>query len=277
MVNKFFEKSREKLLIAAHRGFSAGNIPCNTIAAFEAALFCGADMLEIDITKSADGELFVFHPGLERMHLGIDEHLETMTASAIRALVYRNADGTKTQYPVSTLDEVFEQFRSRCFINIDKFWSNAPDITACVRRHNMADDVVVKTFPADECLDLLEQVAPDIPYIPFLCNEDEYTEDLLKRDIRLVGAEAHFYEDDSEVCSPEYIEAMHRRGLIVWANAIVFNYRTVESSGHTDDVSVTGNPAAGWGWLAERGFDILQTDWVGPMVNWLDKNALLTR
>ncbi len=74
---------------------------------------------------------------------------------------------------------MFEQFRSRCFINIDKFWSNAPDITACVRRHNMADDVVVKTFPADECLDLLEQVAPDIPYIPFLCDEDEYTEDLL--------------------------------------------------------------------------------------------------
>ncbi|MPN43464.1 hypothetical protein SDC9_191024 [bioreactor metagenome] len=70
---------------------------------------------------------------------------------------------------------------------------------------------------------------------------------------------------------------MHRRGLIVWANAIVFNYRTVESAGHTDDVSVTGNPAAGWGWLVERGFDIIQTDWVGPMADWLDKNALLTR
>ena len=39
-----FEKVKEKgVLIAAHRGVAGGNIACNTIEAFEAALIQGAD------------------------------------------------------------------------------------------------------------------------------------------------------------------------------------------------------------------------------------------
>jgi glycerophosphoryl diester phosphodiesterase len=122
---------------------------------------------------------------------------------------------------------------------------------------------------------MLEQVAPDIPYLPFIWSEDDCTQDLLKRNIRLIGVEAHFGDNDSEVASAEYLDKMHRQNLIVWANAIVFNYKTVESAGHTDDISVTGNPDAGWGWLAKRGFDIIQTDWVLPMRVYLKDNNLL--
>ena len=32
------ESAKEKLLLVAHRGVWGGNIPCNTIAAYEAAL-----------------------------------------------------------------------------------------------------------------------------------------------------------------------------------------------------------------------------------------------
>ena len=31
--------------------------------------------------------------------------------------------------------------------------------------------------------------------------------------------------------------------------------------GHDDDTSVLGHPEQGWGWLMDRGFDIIQTDW----------------
>ena len=59
--------ARERLLLVAHRGVWAGNIPCNTIAAYEAALRQGADMIEIDVDYTADGKLIVFHPGMERV------------------------------------------------------------------------------------------------------------------------------------------------------------------------------------------------------------------
>ncbi len=60
------ETAAERIILCAHRGIFGGNIPCNTIASFDFAIAEGADMIELDVTKSADGELFVFHPGMER-------------------------------------------------------------------------------------------------------------------------------------------------------------------------------------------------------------------
>jgi len=42
------QAASERIIIAAHRGVAGGNIPCNTIAAYDAALAQGADMIEID-------------------------------------------------------------------------------------------------------------------------------------------------------------------------------------------------------------------------------------
>lgn len=49
-----------KPIVIAHRGFSR-EYPENTLAAFEAAIDAGADMIELDITLSADGKLVVIH------------------------------------------------------------------------------------------------------------------------------------------------------------------------------------------------------------------------
>ncbi|MDD5476376.1 MAG: glycerophosphodiester phosphodiesterase family protein [Syntrophales bacterium] len=46
--------------IIAHRGASASH-PENTLAAFEAAIGMGADMIELDVQLSRDGEVIVFH------------------------------------------------------------------------------------------------------------------------------------------------------------------------------------------------------------------------
>jgi glycerophosphoryl diester phosphodiesterase len=71
-MNKFNEiraAADKRILLAAHRGVSGGNIPCNTIASFEIALRQGADIMELDVQRSADGQLYVFHEGKEEPHL----------------------------------------------------------------------------------------------------------------------------------------------------------------------------------------------------------------
>ena len=70
------EKSKEKIIVVAHRGAAGGNIPCNTMAAYEIALKQGADMIEADVSCSRDGILFLFHPGMEREHLGKRKNLK---------------------------------------------------------------------------------------------------------------------------------------------------------------------------------------------------------
>mgnify|MGYP000767649691 CR=1 FL=1 len=66
-------RKKTGVLVAAHRGTSGGNIPPNSIAAFDIALKEGADILEMDLFQSIDGELFVFHTGMEPSHL--DRHI----------------------------------------------------------------------------------------------------------------------------------------------------------------------------------------------------------
>src|SRR6185436_9208589 len=54
------QKDKYMTLVIAHRGASA-YAPENTMPAFELALRHGADMLELDVQRSADGALVVYH------------------------------------------------------------------------------------------------------------------------------------------------------------------------------------------------------------------------
>ena len=82
-----------------------------------------------------------------------------------------------------------------------------------------------------------------------------------------------FETEDAPVASKEYIDMMHADNKIVWVNAIVYNYKSVLSAGHTDDVSMSESGELGWGWLADRGFDLIQTDFVHQCVTFLEKTG----
>ncbi len=255
------QQALEKMMIVAHRGIAGGNIPCNTIAAYDAALCQGADMIELDVAKSADGVLFVFHPGMEPAYLRSERYICDMHSDEVRQLRFVNQDGTPTQMPVNTLDEVFEHLRDRCYINVDKYWDNVAPITEAIRRHGIAEQVLVKSWPGDGVVQLMEEVAPDINFMILQRGRDEWSDYLKTRPINYVGVEALFDREDSEFASREYVQKMNEKGLIVWVNSIVYDYKAVLTAGHNDDVSIVGRPDEGWGWLMERGYNLIQTDW----------------
>ena len=53
-------------LVVAHRGASA-DLPENTLAAFEEAVRVGADMIELDVRRSGDGQLVAYHDPIGRL------------------------------------------------------------------------------------------------------------------------------------------------------------------------------------------------------------------
>ena len=108
------ETAAERIILCAHRGIWGGNIPCNNTIAYDFALAEGADMVEVDVTRSADGELFIFHPGMEKRQFGKDINIRQMNADEIRTLRLVNFDGTPTQIGLNTLDEVLEPLKGRC-------------------------------------------------------------------------------------------------------------------------------------------------------------------
>lgn len=262
----------EKLLLVAHRGTCAGNVPCNTIAAYEAALRQGADMIEIDLDYTADGKLIVFHPGMERPHLGFSENLTRCNWDFVKQLRYVNMDGTPTQFGIQTLDEVLEQFKGRCYINIDKFWEKPREISEAIRRHGMTDQILGKTAVKAKYLDIVEAFCADIPYMAIVSKEEEIAV-ARARNINYVGTEVLFREDTSPLCSPDFIERQHKENLLVWCNAIVYNHRAVLAGGHSDDRAFLGDPEGSWGWIADRGFDLMQTDHMLEAALFLGKTA----
>ncbi|MBQ3078543.1 MAG: glycerophosphodiester phosphodiesterase family protein [Clostridia bacterium] len=270
--------AQEKILIAAHRGASGGNIPCNTIPAYELALRQGADMIEIDVALSKDGVPFIFHPGMERAHLGFNGSLSNMYASDIRNLRYVNYDLTPTQFPIHTLDEVLERFKGRRYINVDKFGDHPEIIARRLRAYDMTDQILIKTGASDYHFDHIERFAPEIPYMVVTWDEaGSVHEQLLKRNINYIGQELLFSDENSYICSREYINRLKSDNILAWVNAIVYNYLTVLSAGHSDDMAILGNMENSWGWLAKRGFDIIQTDWTGMLNEYLTANGLKYR
>ena len=97
--------SQKKPLLAAHRGVCGANIPCNTLAAYAIALQQGADIIELDVSKSLDGELFAFHPGMEPVYLKCGKMISEMTAKEVREVPLLNQDEVPTHYRVPTLEE----------------------------------------------------------------------------------------------------------------------------------------------------------------------------
>lgn len=266
-----FEREQKGVLIAAHRGISGGNIPCNSIAAFEAALRQGADILETDLTLSGDGVLLAFHPKKERCHLNMDVHLNEMTMEQIRQLRYVNIDNDPTPYGILTLDEFLETFKNRCLINLDHGWDD--DIALminAVRRHAMEDQILIKTPAKLKYFQAMEELAPEMMFMPIYKDEDTMTEVLEKMNVNFVGAELVFSGEDSVFCQESYIRSHHDKGRVLWVNPILYYYKAQLTGGHNDDIAVTSDPEFGWGWLADKGYDILQTDWVMPMRHFLN-------
>ncbi len=267
------EKAKENIIVVAHRGTAGGNIPCNTLASYEIALKQGADMLEVDVSVSADGKLFLFHPLMERAHLNKPLLLSTLPFSLIKKLRYVNADNTPTQFGIASFDDFLEQFKDRCYINIDKFWSNPEKIYEAIKRHGMTEQMLVKSKPSEKVFDLLENLAPELPYMPIVKETCACHEELLKRNINYIGIETCFKTDDAKVAQDEFIEKIHADGKLLWVNSIIFNHTKQLAGGHSDDTALTVSEDLGWGHLADKGYDFIQTDWPGMLIEYLKRTG----
>lgn len=173
-------------------------------------------------------------------------------------------DKSKTREKILTLDNAFELLKDKCVINVDKFWTAPKEITDCIRRHNMQKQVIIKTYMKEKQLNAVSEVAADLPFMPILSGKRDLAFNKLyeSKRLNLIGAEVCFDDDKSYFASDEFIDYLHKNNLKIWGNAIVYSYKDVLSGGHTDDAAVTGDMDYGWGWFAEKGFDIVQTDWV---------------
>ena len=108
--------------------------------------------------------------------------------------------------------------------------------------------------------------------MPIFMEEDHASGKIEKMKIHYAGAELVFKTEQSPIVQEAYLEEQKKKGRVLWGNAILYSSRVPLAGGHSDDISLLENPAQGWGWLAQKGFDIIQTDWTMHCVNYLREN-----
>jgi len=147
-------------LVIAHRGFS-GAAPENTMAAFAGALACGADMIELDVHLSADGEVAVIHDDtLERTTSGsglvADYPLAALRGFDAGGWFGMEVAGEK----IPALEEVLAFCKGKILVNIEIKLGYLGSYTM--------DDLALRTLAQVEGRGMLEEVLFSSFYPPAL-------------------------------------------------------------------------------------------------------------
>jgi glycerophosphoryl diester phosphodiesterase len=125
-------------VVVAHRGASKV-LPENTIAAFEAAVEFGADVVELDVRLTADDQLAVVHDPYILTADGRHEPVHSLTLERVRRL--DEARGREERTRIPTLDEALDALSGRAGVDIEI--KNLPGEPAYERgRQRIAERVV---------------------------------------------------------------------------------------------------------------------------------------
>jgi glycerophosphoryl diester phosphodiesterase len=143
-------------LVIAHRGASA-YAPENTMAAFELAARQGADMCELDVQPTADGQLAVFHDDTTARWDGQDRRAASCTLAELQAL---DIGGER----VATLAEVCHFARERGMrLNVElKGAGFGAQVARLLRDTRAAELTLISSFWPDA----LTEIAAADPSLP---------------------------------------------------------------------------------------------------------------
>ncbi|MCA8868825.1 MAG: hypothetical protein KDA67_09265 [Rhodobacteraceae bacterium] len=127
------------ILPFAHRGDN-GTLPENSMAAFQAAVDLGFDLLETDIRTSRDGVPYCYHDENLLRLTGEDRLFQDMTSGDLDHLKLANGQG------IPRLDAVIEAFPAASF-NLDaKSEAVCQPLGRLIARMKIADRICVGSF-----------------------------------------------------------------------------------------------------------------------------------
>ena len=261
-------------LVIAHRGTTLGSVPDNTVRAAIAALRSGADVVEVDVIRSIDGEFYLFHNGYEGKHFAGAEDLRTLTAAEIDALSYCWQGERGTVRPTRLLDLLHAL--PDAWLNIDRSWSYWPELLDLLTAAGAARRVLLKSPPEPGALAALAAHPTPFLYYPIVRTPEQFAEVRSVPGLHLVGAEVLAAAPEDPYADPEEIAALAAEFPLVQVNALNLENGARLYLGHDDETALFEGPEAGWGPLVRSGATAIQTDWPHLLREHLERQGLRT-
>lgn len=283
----------QRILNFAHQGGEFER-PSNTMFAFERAYAGGADVLELDIHTTSDGQVVVIHDSTVDRTTNATGSVYDMTLADLQKLDAgfnfipgRNAvrDQPATSYPyrgvrtgdrappaghsaddfrVPTLREVFDAFPD-VPINIEikgksdgdaqSFLRNAEALAAFLNARDRTDVIVVSFH--DEAIDRFHMLAPKIPIAPGLAKVAAYFQTGAPLGDGYVALQVPPTFSGITVMTPEFVKRAHDDGYAVhtWIDSSDENAAFYDSMvGMCADAIMTAYSDRLEGVLRDRGY-----------------------
>ncbi|WOF22538.1 glycerophosphodiester phosphodiesterase family protein [Microbacterium betulae] len=239
-------------LVIAHRGNSS-LAPENTLPALDSAARSGADLLEIDVDYTRDGEIVVLHDdSVDRTTDGTG-NVRELTSSDVRAL---DAGGWFSPLyagtPIPTLDDVLDFVTASdatLLLEFKSSWSERRigEALALIESHGAEDRVIAQSFDTTT-LASLRDAAPGLARMVLVDEIDDPVASAEEFDAIGVNPRG-----EDVLGRREIVDEIHDAGLLtyVWTVDDAQDWAGLADAGV--DGIVTNRPDRLAGWLASDG------------------------
>ena len=265
------------VFVAAHRA-DWRNFPENSLEAIESAIQMGVDIVEIDVHRTADGELVVCHDRTINRTTNGKGKISELTLDYIRSCYLRAGHGAVTRYKMPTLAEALDLCKGRVMINLDKAINYYDQVMTMLVERNMTDQVVIKSSkPAEEMKLFFSKHKQNMLYMPVVNyraksweKHKEIFEGYLSTDLPFIAFEMCW--DGSLEGEAKIFKRVTKSGKRLWINTLWGSICGGKENGYFDDAAV-GHEDKIYGKILSYGTSMIQTDRPAMLIKYLESKG----
>ncbi len=271
---KLFSGERDCVFAASHRA-DWKLAPENSLAALEIAIRGGVEIIETDVRRTKDGKLIILHdPHVARV-TNSQGYIADMTLEEIKRLNLRDALGQTTAEKIPTLEEYMKAAKGRVLLYLDKAGQDGgalvPQILEKAKSCGTLEETVfVLDWPYAKARAVFGDDLEKVLYCPVIEDKipdlESYVDEWLAN-FKPFAFQFRFASTETRTFA--LLPKVLRSGARAFVAATWQNH----TAGHDDRTSLLSSPAEGWGWLIERGFTILETNFPRELKSYLKSGA----
>ena len=267
----------EYVFVVAHRA-DWRNFPENSLEAIESAIQMGVDIVELDIHRTADGELVVCHDRTINRTTNGKGKIAELTLDYIKSRNLRAGHGAVTHYKMPTLAEALDLCKGRVLINIDKGINYYDQVLDMLVERNMTEQVIIKSGKsAEEMKSFFARNDKNMLYMPVIsytekgwARSEQIFNGYLTTDLPFIAFEMCWNGTLSG--EARVFKKVIKSGKRLWINTLWGSLCGGRERGYYDDVAV-GNEDKIYGKILSYGTSMIQTDRPQMLINYLDSKG----
>lgn len=244
------------VMIIAHRG-DWRNAPENSLQAYQSCIDAGFDGIEIDVQMTKDSVIVMMHDKtIDRTTTGKGK-VSDYTLAELKELYLRSPIGVVTRQKIPTLDEVLEMAKGKILIQVDKWQPVKEKVIEVAKQHGCMNQIILRgTKNSKQVIEEYGKFPEGLIYIPVLvCKGDgdhEKLDDFMDN-IKTSVISLSFKRDDFPVINRA--KEIKGRGFRIWYNSLWADF----NGGHDDELAMD-DPENSYGWLLQKGANIIFSD-----------------